>query len=123
MGYEKNNHHTAFNRLEWSLRPQGLYIRENSSMIARGMSVAAHNLLHEMCPPVPVPQHYTLMHVARDLPQGLDIVQGIDTYCELVEESNRHPRIKPVERQLNLLSIEAIRQQLPFIREGRRSAA
>lgn len=114
---ERDCHHLAHDRISWSARSQGLDIRNNSSMIARRMPRAEHELLHFMTAPVPVPGFHTLKYVAERLPSGLDVISGIDTYSSLVEESSRHPKAKYVERRLAELSIEAMRGQIPYLRE------
>lgn len=113
---EKDSHHLMHFRKEWIVRPQAEYIRDQ--MIAHGLARTAHNALHAECGAVPVPGYHTLQRVARQLKPGLDIYERIDDYCDLVEESNRHPRIKPLEIDLNNISIEALRLQIPFLIDG-----
>ena len=109
-------HHPFHYKQEWLLRPQAEFIR--NTIVARNLARTAHNALHAECTPVPVPGYHTLFRVARRLPSGLDVFEGIDAYCGLVEESNEHPNIKPIEINLNNLSIEAIRAQLPLLHDG-----
>ena len=115
---QRDNHHTAFNSREWSLRPQGKAIRENPSMIARQLARETHELLHAMNSPVPVPDYNTLQYVASRLPSGLEVIQGIDTYSKLVQESIRRPKAKDIDRQLGELSIEALQNQKLYIKDG-----
>ena len=112
----RDDHHLAHYDQEWSLRPEGLYIRQQ--LIARGINRAVHNLIHRECAPVPVPGVHTLQRVANRLTPGLDLFDAVDDYTRLVEQSNRHPKIKPIEISLNNLSIEALRAQLPYVRDG-----
>lgn len=117
----RDDHHLCFSANEWNARPQGEYIRQ--SMIARGMGRAAHNVIHREVPGVPVPMVYTLHRVAADLTPDRDIFRTIDQYCSIVDANARHPKIKPIEIELNDLSIEAIRMQIPYLRDGMRRTA
>ena len=114
----RDDHHLCFSANEWNARPQGEHIRR--SMVARGMGRVAHNVLHKAVPGVPVPMVYTLQRVAADLKPGQDIFRTIDQYCSIVEANAKHPKIKPIEIDLNELSIEAIRMQIPYLRDGMR---
>jgi len=112
-----NEHHTAHTRGFWEGHPASLEIRENPSMIAHKLGVAAHNLIHKETMAVPVPSLHTIQFVARELPRNLDVLDGIDQYSLLVEKSLRHPRVKPLERELGGLSIRAIREQIPYLKD------
>lgn len=112
-----DNHHLLHYRREWTLRPEAESIRDNDSMIAHGLSRAAHKLLHFMNAPVPVPDYHTLLYVANRLPSGLNVVQGVDTYSSLVEEAVARPNVKYIDRQLGLLSVAAIQGQKSYLSE------
>ena len=114
----RDNHHACNFEKEWSVRPDALAIRENPSLIAHNMARSAHNLLHYMTAPVPVPGIHTLKFVAQRLDSGLDVITGIDKYSTLVELSLRHPKTKCVDRRLGELSVEAMRAQIPYIVDG-----
>lgn len=111
-----DDHHIAHYRREWEARPEGKHIRD--TLVAKGIWRATHVLLHTMCPPVPTPNYQTLQYVAPRLRTDGDIFQKVDSYCELVEERLGHPRMKPIERDVCELSVEATRMQIPFLREG-----
>jgi len=113
---ERDDHHLAHYGNEWLARKEAKYIR--NQLIARQLARTAHNELHRYEGAVPVPQYHTLQRVAARMPQGLDIYSAIDSYCLLVDESSRHPNIKPIEIDLNNLSIEGMRRQIPYLREG-----
>ena len=115
---ERDAHHTLFERKSWELRPESYVLRENDSLIAHNLARTAHNLLHKMNSPVPVPGYHTLVRVSNRMPRGLDVESGIDTFCKLVDDSNKHPSIKPLEIKLNELCIESLRAQLPYIQDG-----
>lgn len=110
-------HHTLNYEREWLTRPEGEALRENPSLKVK-IARTAHNLLHYMTSPVPVPSVHTLQYVAPRMPEDLDILSGIDKYCSLVEAASRHPKAKYVEKQLGELSIQALRDQIPYIIDG-----
>lgn len=110
-------HHTLHSAVEWTARPQAEALRENPSLKVT-MARSAHNLLHYMTAPVPVPGIHTLDFVARRMDTGLDILSGIDQYSTLVEASLKHPKAKYVEKALGELSIQALRAQIPYITDG-----
>ena len=115
---ERDAHHTLFERRSWSYRPEALALRENPSMIARGLARSAHTLLHQQNASVVIPTYHTLVRVYRDLPKDLDVFDGIDEFCSLVEESNKPPPIKPIEIKINDLCIEGMRDQIPHLLDG-----
>lgn len=115
MSPEYDAHHLCHSRKTWEVYPAGAYIR--SQLIARNMARSVHNLLHENEAPVPVPGYHTLMRIAGALPKGLDLLEAVDTYCFAAEDSNKHPKIKPIEIELNTLSIRALRAQLPYVKD------
>ena len=115
-----NDHHTAHNKGFWDGHLASRHIRENPSMIAHDLGVTAHNLLHKMTMPVPVPSIPTLQYVDRRLYKGYDVFRGIDEYSRLVEESIKNPRARPLEIELADLSVRALREQIPYLKDFRR---
>lgn len=113
---ERDNHHLLYPARAWNTYGVGLDVRNR--IIAHGMSRVVHNLLHENEAPVPVPEYHSLVHVYGNLSKGLDVFTAIDKYCLLLDRANKHPKIKPLEIQLNDLSILAVRNQLPYLRDG-----
>lgn len=111
-----DTHHLCHYRNEWNARPEGKALRQ--TMLAPDLYRGAHNLLHLMCPPVPVPNYQTLQYVLPRFNFEQDIYGKIDQYSRLVTERTRHPKMKPIERDMCELSVEAVRMQIPFIREG-----
>ena len=114
---ERDNHHTLHQRKVHEVYPVHQAIRENPSMIAHRLARSAHTLLHIETAPVPLLNYYTAMRVANRLPTDLDIFDGIDEFSRLVEESSKHPKIKPIEIDQNELVVRAIRAQLPYLAE------
>lgn len=118
MRIERDDHHTMHQQKVHEVYPVYQSIRNNPSMIAHGLARTAHNLLHRETSPVPLLNYYTAMRVANRLPSGLYVTDGIDEFSRLVEESNKHPKIKPIEIDQNELVIRALRAQIPYLEEG-----
>jgi len=115
---ERDDHHTQHTKRVHEVYPVHAAIRENPSMIAHGMARVVHNLLHSELPPVPLLSYHTALRVANRLPRDLDIFEGIDEFSRIVEQSARHPKIKPLEIDIDALAVRVLREQIPYIREG-----
>ena len=111
-----DTHHCANYAAEWNARAESKALR--ATMLAPNLWRGAHNLLHAMCPPVPVPSYQTLQYVLPRFNYDQSPLQKIDQYCILVDQRRNHPRMKPIERQVNDLSIEAMQMQKVFIQQG-----
>lgn len=113
---ERCSHRMLYHEREWDVSGIGRDVSRR--IVAHGMSKVVHTLLHEQESPVPVPQHHSLLHVYQNLSAGLGVYQAIDKYCILLDRANRHQDVRSIEIQLNNLSIEAVRNQLPYLRDG-----
>ena len=109
-------HHLCHDRASWEARPEGYSIREK--LIARRMDRAVHEECHRETGPVPVPLFHSLQWVANRFTDQLDPLIGIDTLCSLLESANRLKYAKPIEREVNLLAIDALQAQVPYIQDG-----
>lgn len=114
---ERDAHHLCFPARAWNAYGVGTDVRNR--IIAHGMNRVVHNLLHEQEAPVPVPEYHSLLHVYGNLSKNLGVFEAIDKYCLLLDRANHHPKIKPIEIELNNLSIQAMQNQLIYVREGR----
>lgn len=113
---ERDDHHLLHTGVYWNATANGRSVRNR--MVARGMSRTIHDLLHHVEAPVPVPSPHSLQIVYNNLPERLDIFEAVDRYCQILDRTNRHPRIKPIEIDLNNLSIQAVQNQLPYLHDG-----
>lgn len=78
-----------------------------------------HDALHAEVSPVPPLGYYALCSIARDIkPSYANGLDAIDDYSSLVEEATRNPRCRPGEAALNLLHLEILREQVPFIEDA-----
>lgn len=113
---ERDSHHILHSAKAWNAYGIGTDVR--NKIIAHGMSRVVHNLLHEQEAPVPVPEYHSLLHVYNNLSKNLNVFEAIDKYCLLLDRSNKHPKIKPIEIELNNLSILAVQNQVVYLRDG-----
>lgn len=112
----RDAHHLCFDRQTWEARPEGYEVR--SKLIAHGLCRTAHNLIHLEQSAVPVPLYPSLQYLARRLRGRGDIFDTIDEMTELLYGANEMKYAKPVEVEINLLCIEALENQLPYLQEG-----
>lgn len=113
---ERDNHHVPNDRLSWEVRPEGLFIRENT--VAHNMARTAHILCHQETSPVPVPLFHSLQWVSRRYQPSGDIFHRIDDLSLLLERANHLKYVKPIEVEVNLLCIEALQAQIPYLQDG-----
>lgn len=77
-----------------------------------------HDELHRVCPGVPPLDIYMAQRVKGLYVPHADPLVGIDRISTAIETASRHHRAHSVEVALAGLAVEAIRLQIPFIREG-----
>lgn len=77
-----------------------------------------HDALHRACPGVPPLDVYMVQRVKGLYVPHANPLVGIDRYSRAIETAMLHPRAHSIERQLAQLTLEAVRLQVPFIREG-----
>lgn len=110
-------HHILHNREEWSLRNDALFLRETPSLIP-ALERSVHDEIHETCPPVPLLGCYALAIIRREFEPTPDTIETMENLMFAIEEAGRHPKAHPLEKDLGQLAIEAVRLQIPDIREG-----
>lgn len=115
--HEIQLHHIAHDRTSWQARPQARDIRNNPGLHAY-MYDEPHRELHRNTGIVPPPDYDSLIYVSNRLYEGRDPIKGIDEYCKYLEEAVNRPNIKPLVKKLGLLSIESMREQIPYILDG-----
>ena len=96
---------------------EAAYIAE--IVVARDMWRPIHDELHAKTSPVPPLGYYALCIIARDIQPSYDnTLEAIDDYSKILEKATKHPKCKPGEAALNLLHLETIREQVPFIEDA-----
>jgi hypothetical protein len=56
--------------------------------------------------------------VSHRFHEQTDVFKGIDSLSSLLEAANRLKYAKPIEKEVNLLAIEALQSQIPYLQEG-----
>ena len=116
MKVTKDDHHLFHERVRWEQYEAGKTIRE--STIARGLGRSAHELLHAETAAVPVPSYYSLIRIANEMDRHYNNpLKGVDDYSFAVELANKHPKVKDIEKEVNNLSVRALRAQIPYLKE------
>lgn len=111
----KDNHHLLNPRVEWTARPQSTRLRE---MYTFSLDRQVHEELHRNTPQVPLIGYYALVRTLRDVNPTKDPLHDIDDLTRAIEQSTKHYRTHPIERELGMLAVEAIQLQKPFILGG-----
>lgn len=113
---ERDAHHLLHRRAEWEATPEGLHLRE--AIVARDMLRGAHQRLHNTTSPVPVPLYHSLQWISNRFQPNGDVFRRIDDFSLLAESANRLKFVKPIEVEVNLLAIEALQAQIPYLQDG-----
>ena len=112
----RDRHHVLFGKRFWSLKPYSCF-RENPSMIIT-LHEEAHYCLHEECSPVPVLGYPEITRIKDLWVPGHDTLDSIKNLCDAISVSMQH--FKPVDRQVAVAMINALKSQVPYIRQGLR---
>jgi len=86
-------------------------------MIAH-IDLDTHDELHKVCPGVPPLDIYMAQRVQKLYEPHANPIKGIDRLSSAIEIASQHHRAHPIEVSLAMLTIQAVRLQIPFIREG-----
>lgn len=119
MEQRSTKHHLVFYGKEWSLRPEGLWLREQGGLIA-DLPRPEHDEIHRRVALVPLLGVYALQRVANRYEPTPSLYRNIDNFCLEVERANKHPKAHRLERQLGLLTIEAMQDQKDILKEFRK---
>jgi len=117
MSGEMQRHHLIFNRQEWNLRPAGMYIREQPSLI-HSLDQDEHRALHAACPAIPLLGYHALNRTAKLFIPGSTTVQSIDNLSFAIDKAHKDRHTHHIERAVGELAIEALQLQKPFIQEA-----
>lgn len=112
-----DTHHLVYPRRVHSVYKESAYIRE--ALLARDIPRSIHEEIHANTSPIPLLGYHALKRIAGDMQPHYEHVQdGVADYLRAVEEANRHPRCKPMERELGELAIETLLEQMPYINDA-----
>lgn len=112
---ERDLHHPLHDRKAWEARVDGQILRRK--LLAPRMARTAHNLLHANTSPVPVPLYPTLNWLSFRFDPTGDVFTDIDGFTSLLDRANER-RPSEIEQGVNSLCINALRSQIPFLRDG-----
>jgi hypothetical protein len=85
------------------------------------MLIDVHDDLHKNTPGVPVIDIYMARRVKSIMiREGIpnDPFAAIDNYCYAIEQASLSPKTYELERTVGEMAIEAVRLQIPYIKEG-----
>lgn len=77
-----------------------------------------HTDLHRACPAPPPLDIFAAQRVNKLYVPHPNPLQAIDNIRYAIEDAIRSPKAHEIERQMGMLTIEAITLQAPFIRAG-----
>jgi len=112
----KNNHHLLFYDKEWSLRPEGLYLREHAGLRI-DLPIARHAEMHRRVALVPLLGVHALQRVASDYKPSNSLHKNIDNFLVLTERALKHINCHLLEKKLGGLTIEAMIMQVDILKE------
>ena len=113
----QDRHHVLFNRQEWGLREQSLYLR-NQPLLIPTIDRDAHTELHRDCPAVPPLGYHALKRVVKLWEPGNTPLRAMANLSHAIEASTRNPFAHRIEKELAHLAAEAIDLQRPYIMDG-----
>lgn len=82
------------------------------------LDVEVHDALHADLPDPPVLDPHIMARTLSNYVPHPNPIIGIDNFRFAVDKAIRHDRTLDIERQVAMLTIEAVTLQLPYIREG-----
>jgi hypothetical protein len=113
----KDEHHIIHTKLEWESRPEGEGIR-NTRALRPIIPRLIHNQIHANIPAVPLLPWQMIMQVSRTFRPCYDTLATIDSLCTAIERSGNLPKAHPIERHIGELAVDAIRLQIPYLKEA-----
>ncbi len=108
----KDRHHMLNTRAQWNSMDVS---RELRSKYIYHLERETHQELHANVPPVPLLGYTALFRVLNTIQPRHDPAHDIDDLLFSIDKATRQSNTHPIERELGLLSIEAIELQRPYI--------
>lgn len=114
-----HNHHIIHHGRQWESGEDTKFIRRRSGLIVP-MEDDLHRELHRNVPGVPLLDIFMARRVRSIMARERmsNPIDAVDTFCFVVEEAMEHVRTFDTERSVGKAAIEAVRMQLPYIREA-----
>lgn len=118
MSERLHNHHVIHHGKQWESGEDTKWVRRKSGLIV-AMPDDIHRELHSNVPGVPVIDIFMARRVKSIMAKERmgDPLEAIDTFCFAIEEAMQHHKTYDTERSVGKAAIEAVRMQLPYIRD------
>lgn len=109
-------HHILFTRRHYDMYSEGSRLRETPSLKVT-MPRELHNEIHRNTPSNGILGRYMLLGTVKNFEPSRDTLETVDNLCFAIQEAGKSPKMHSIDRQLGALTIEAVRLQLPYLRE------
>ena len=118
MSEKLHNHHVIHHSKQWESGEDTKWVRRRNGLIVPTPDYI-HREIHKNVPGVPLIDIFMARRVRAIMAKGnIDTpLEAIDTFCFAVEEAMQHPKTYDTERSVGKAAIEAVRLQLPYIRD------
>lgn len=111
-------HHGLYTKSTWESQSSTKMLRNNQWLIMP-LDEQVHRALQDEIPVVPVLGHNTAQKVLRDFePVAGNYIASMFALMGTINEAGKHPRARPIERELGQLTINALELQIPYIQDG-----
>jgi len=107
MRPKTSKHHIVHYGRDWTSSPQGIYIREQPTLIPR-LEQDVHDYTHKVAPGVPLLGPHALLRIAADFEPGADTMESLDNLLFSIYKAAEHPRAHSIERNVGHLAIQAL---------------
>lgn len=111
-----DGHHILFEARNWAAHQPNRTLRQKPGLIV-DLDRDAHEELHREVATVVAPSHrmgMAVLSLYRDNPD--DNIRSMENLMFAIDRATKHPRVRPIERQIGGLIIASVEAQLPFIR-------
>lgn len=113
-----HRHHTLFDKAAWTSSDSRKDLR-NIQWLIPPIREEQHRLLHINIEGVPVPGYATMARIRREYePMPSDYIGSMARFMVATENALRHPKTTELQKALGALTIQAMAEQIPFVREG-----
>ena len=101
------DHHMLFYDREWSMRPEGHFLRTSRGLIRR-LPRYEHDIVHREVSLIPLLGAHALQQVANSVDFNGNYHHDIDEMITRVERAAKHPKADEIERALTELTARAL---------------
>ena len=113
-----HRHHILHTRATWESQEPTKSLRRTPELVVP-IDDEYHSEIHRLQVSVPVLDHIIARLVQRDFsPVRYDYIASTINLMRAIQEVTEHPKSDHIQRMLGQLTVYAIEQQLPLIKEG-----